>query len=77
MVTLGAAARPADDFLVRLTALAWLAFSVPHLIYHLGHLTHYAPIDRVGNVVTLGLVTLVPAVLLAPRRSVRGASVSR
>jgi hypothetical protein len=77
VVTLGAAARPADDFLVRLTALAWLTFSVPHLLYHLGHLAHYAPVDQIGNVVTLSLVTLVPAVLLAPRRTSQGASVSR
>jgi hypothetical protein len=76
VVTLGAAVRPADDLLVRVTALAWLAFSLPHLVYHLGHLGHYAPIDQAGNVVTLGLVTVVPAVLLAPRRPARGASVS-
>ncbi|GAA3345991.1 hypothetical protein GCM10020358_55260 [Amorphoplanes nipponensis] len=76
LVTLGAAARPADDFLVRLTAAAWLVFSVPHLAYHLGHLGHYPLADRWGNVLSLGLVTLVPAVLLAPRRAGRGASVS-
>ncbi|OJF14946.1 hypothetical protein [Couchioplanes caeruleus] len=74
VLAIGAARRPADGFLVRLTALAWLTFSVPHLLYHLGHLAPYAPIDRAGNVLSLGLVVLAPAVLLLPARAGRDAA---
>lgn len=35
VLSAGAAWRAGDTYLVRLTALVWLVFSVPHLIYHL------------------------------------------
>jgi hypothetical protein len=60
----GAAARPHDDYLVRLTAAVWLVFSIPHLIYHVLHLDHYTGLDRAGNVVSLGFFVLAGAMLL-------------
>jgi hypothetical protein len=40
----------------RLTALVWLAWSVPHLVYHLGHLTmDMTGADKVGIAVTLSI----------------------
>lgn len=46
-----------------LVAAAWLAFSVPHLGYHLLHLDGLDTVDAVGSVVALG-GTLALAVLL-------------
>jgi hypothetical protein len=71
VLSVGAAVRAGDGFLVRLTALAWLAFSIPHLIYHLDHLSHYARIDQAGNVVSLSLFVVVGLFLLLPVRAAR------
>lgn len=49
----------------RASLVTWLVFAVPHLVYHAATLHHYElPIDRVGNVVGLGFVVLLPLVLL-------------
>jgi hypothetical protein len=51
--------------LVRVSLVTWLVFAVPHLLYHAATLHHYEPaIYRVGNVVSLGFVVLLPLVLL-------------
>ena len=51
-------------WLLRAAAGSSLAFGLPHLAYHLGHLEHYATADKVGNVVSLGgSVVLALAVL--------------
>jgi hypothetical protein len=63
------AGRAGDGYLVRLTAIAWLVFSVPHLVYHLGHLDMYAGLDRAGNAVSLSAVVLLGVALLAPVRT--------
>jgi nucleoside-diphosphate-sugar epimerase len=42
----------------RVAALAWLAWSVPHLIYHLAHLGIYDTGDAIANVVSLSLPIL-------------------
>jgi hypothetical protein len=68
VISVGAAVRPADGYLVRLTGLAWLAFSVPHLTYHLGHLSHYATADKVANTVGLIAAVLLALLLLLPVR---------
>jgi nucleoside-diphosphate-sugar epimerase len=66
-------------WLLRAAAGSSLAFAVPHLAYHAGHLQHYEGVDKVANVVTLtGSVVIAFAVLLlaAPttgdRRAGRG-----
>jgi hypothetical protein len=74
---IGAALRPADGFLVRLTGLAWLAFSVPHLIYHLGHLTIYPTADKVANAVGLIAVVVLALLLLLPVRVRQSVTVAR
>ena len=66
----GAALRPADGYLVRLTAVAWLAFSIPHLIYHLGHLDMFDGLDKVLNVIGLGAAVIAGGALLLPYRRV-------
>src|SRR5204863_5711715 len=42
------------------TGLAWLAFSLPHFLYHLEHLSNLASdMDRVLQTVSLGLTVLL------------------
>jgi hypothetical protein len=63
-----AVARPRPEIL-RLAGAAWLAFSLPHLAFHLAHLDMFATVDQVGNVVVLGgTVVLAAALLLLPSR---------
>ena len=52
----------------------WLTFSIPHLIYHLGHLGHYAGLDRAGNVVSLTAFVVLGALLVIPARVPAGES---
>jgi hypothetical protein len=70
VLSAGAAVRPADGYLVRLTAAAWLAFSIPHLIYHLGHLDMLEGTDKVLSVIGLGAVVIAGGALLLPYRRV-------
>jgi nucleoside-diphosphate-sugar epimerase len=50
--------------LVRVAAGAWLAYGIPHLVYHLRHLEPYGTGDAVANVTALALAVAVPAILL-------------
>lgn len=51
--------------LVRTAAISWLVYSVPHLAYHANHLGLYGTVDKIGNMVSLGVLVVVPALLLA------------
>lgn len=62
----------ANDGVVRLTAGAWLVFNTLHGIYHWQMLHMYSPRDQVLNVIALGALWVVSAVLLIPRRHGRG-----
>jgi hypothetical protein len=44
----------------------WLAFSVPHFIYHMVHLGVFGTADSIGNIVTLGGTVILAALLLLP-----------
>jgi hypothetical protein len=77
VLTIGAAVRPADGYLARLTGLAWLVFGVPHMIYHLVHLEHFSTLDKVGNVVGLGLSVVLGALLMIPARAPVSTTVTR
>jgi hypothetical protein len=51
--------------LVRVAAVAGLVWGLPHFLYHLGHLDPLpTTADRIGNVVTLGLSVVAPALVL-------------
>jgi hypothetical protein len=50
--------------LIQAALVGYLVFAVPHLIFHLGHLSHMALVDQVGNVVSLVGVVLIPLALL-------------
>jgi hypothetical protein len=69
VVSVGAAVRASDTYLVRLTGGAWLAFSLPHLIFHMAHLDTYGVRDQALNVIALGgTVLLAASLVLAPER---------
>ncbi len=72
IVTIAAAitlARP----LVIAVAIAWLAWGIPHLVYHSRHLDVYDTTDQVLNVVLLSAlpVLAVAALVLTLRKPVR------
>jgi hypothetical protein len=69
VVSLWAVVRPRPEFL-RLAALAWLVFSVPHLVFHLSHLDMFGTVDQIGNVASLGGTVVLAALLLVPTREV-------
>lgn len=59
----------AQRALVRTAAVAWIVYSLPHLVYHARHLDVYGTGDAVANVVTLGSAVVGPiAILLLDRR---------
>jgi hypothetical protein len=70
VISFWALLRPRFETL-RVVGTAWLAFSVPHLIFHMSHLDVYDTPDKIGNIVTLGGTILV-AGLLIPRPTTRG-----
>jgi hypothetical protein len=49
--------------------LAWLVYSVPHLVYHLRHLGIYDTSDKIANVLSLGLACVLPVIILVAARS--------
>ncbi|MDQ6855098.1 MAG: hypothetical protein M3046_15660 [Actinomycetota bacterium] len=51
--------------LVIAVAVAWLAWSVPHLVYHLRHLDVYDTGDRVLNVSALAALPVLAILVLA------------
>ena len=50
--------------LVVTAGLAWIAYGLPHLVYHLRHLDVYDTGDQVANVVALTLAPLAGAVVV-------------
>jgi hypothetical protein len=57
----------------RVIGVAWTVFGLPHLIYHASHFAEMAPIDAVGNAITLGSSLILGVVLLLPGPPARGA----
>jgi hypothetical protein len=49
---------------VRAAALAWLVYSVPHLVYHARHLDVYDTSDKILNMTALGGAVLLSAAVL-------------
>jgi hypothetical protein len=50
--------------LVITAAIAWLAWGIPHLVYHLRHLDMYDTVDKVLNVVLLSSLPVLAVVVL-------------
>jgi nucleoside-diphosphate-sugar epimerase len=54
--------------ITRIAAISWLVYSVPHLVYHLRHLTMVMPgADKVGIAVSLSIPIVVSIVALFDR----------
>jgi hypothetical protein len=66
VLSIGAAFRVGDSYLVQLTGASWTLFSALHLIYHLDHLAMYTGLDWWGNLLSLGLTLLAGMALLLP-----------
>ncbi|TCC05036.1 DUF4345 family protein [Kribbella soli] len=67
-VVLTAAAIRLDRYLATLALLAYLAFSVPHTAFHLGHLDGDQPGWSVVLAVGVGLMVVLPLTALAGTR---------
>lgn len=50
----------------RVVGVAWAVFGIPHFIYHATHFAEMAPLDVVGNAVSLGASLLLGVVLMLP-----------
>jgi hypothetical protein len=77
-VVLGAAAVSMERRLVAVALFAYLAFSVPHLVFHLGHLSGAGGAEALLLVGALITSVVLPVLLLVgqlrPRRSPVGAA---
>lgn len=63
-VVIGAAALWMERRLVIIAVVAYLVYSVPHLVFHLGHLHHASTINVWFIVLTLGGSVLLPLLVL-------------
>lgn len=63
-VLLAAAAVLLERQIIQVALVSWLAFSVPHFIYHLTQTHHFSLFDTVTQLSSLGFVVLLPIVLL-------------
>jgi len=70
VLSIGAAFRARDNYLVGLTGATWTIFNALHLIYHLDHLSVYAGLDWWGNLTSLALTFVAGTVLLVRPRAV-------
>ena len=63
VVVLAALIRPGRR-LVQVASVAELVYSVPHFLYHAGHLDPFGSGDKVALLVSLSVVIIVPILLL-------------
>jgi hypothetical protein len=57
---------------LRMAGAAWLAFGVPHLVFHLLHLDELGTADNIGNIVSLAVNLALALVLIAPSPAADG-----
>lgn len=62
-VLLVAAAVFLERRLLQASLVAWLAYAVPHCVFHLGQVHHFSPFDNLAQLGALGFVVLLPLVL--------------
>ncbi|WP_410787209.1 DUF4345 family protein [Kribbella sp. C-35] len=68
-IVLTAAAIRLDRYLVTLALLAYLAFSVPHTVFHLGHLDGHEPGWSIVLAVFVSLMVVLPLTALPGTRT--------
>jgi hypothetical protein len=64
------AAATLEQRLTQAVLIGYLVFAVPHLVFHLNHLSHMPFADQIGNVVSLVAVVLIPLALLPLTRRI-------
>jgi hypothetical protein len=57
-----------DARFVQVSLVAYLAYAVPHFVFHLTKGHAFSLGDNLANMVTLGIAVLLPLVLLAGSR---------
>ena len=60
--------------LVRATAIAWLVYGVPHLVYHVRHRSPFDTDDQVSIVASLALAPILAIAILVLSRDERADS---
>ena len=63
-VLLAATAISLERHLIQVALVSWLAFAVPHFIFHLTQTHHFQLFDNLTQLGSLGFVVLLPIVLL-------------
>jgi hypothetical protein len=48
---------------LQVSLVAWLAYAVPHFVFHLGQVHHFSLFDNLLQLGALGFVVLLPLVL--------------
>jgi len=70
VVTVWALVRASSEPL-RVAGVAWFVFSLPHLLFHLGHLDGLSTVDKVGQAGSLAVALLFALLLALPTRDRR------
>ena len=52
-----------ERMLLLVSRVAWLAYAVPHFVFHLGTVHHFSLFDNLAQLGALGFVVLLPLVL--------------
>ena len=76
-IILFAAAIYLERRLVLITCVAFLAFSLPHAIWHTGNLDGFGTFDTVGNLIGVWFLVVGPLVVLAGMWRARGGRTAR
>ncbi len=63
-ILLAATAISLERHLAQVALMSWLAFAVPHFIFHLTQTHHFQLFDNLTQLGSLGFVVLLPSVLL-------------
>lgn len=63
-VLLTAAAVLLERQLIRVALASWLAFAIPHFIFHLTQTHHFSLFDNVTQLSSLGFVAVFPIILI-------------
>lgn len=55
-----------------MAGVAWFVFSLPHLIFHLGHLEGLTTFDKIGEAGSLAVTLVIAGLLALPTRARAG-----